>query len=172
LTALDCLKPRSKRSRALSKNARIIRCLADGEQMAEHRPNFRRKVMRYALLIYVQPWDSTPEQDTQVMEAYNAFGTEAVAADVMRGGEALHEAKTATSVRVRDGKVLVTDGPFAETKEEFGGFYLVEAPNLDEAIKWAAKIPGAVRGTVEIRPVVDFDAAVAAGESPAGIAAG
>jgi hypothetical protein len=128
--------------------------------------------MRYALLIYVAPWETTPEQDTQVMEAYNTFGRDALAADVMRGGEALHEAKTATSVRVRDGKVLVTDGPFAETKEEFGGFYLIEAPDLDEAIKWAAKIPGAARGTVEVRPVVDFDAAVAAGEAPAGIAPG
>ena len=115
---------------------------------------------------------STPEQDAEVMNAYNAFGTEAMAADVMRGGEALHEAKTATSVRVRDGKVLVTDGPFAETKEEFGGFYLIEAPDLDEAIKWASKIPGAVRGTIEVRPVVDFSAAVEAGEAPAGVAAG
>ena len=83
----------------------------------------------------------------------------------MRGGEALHEAKTATSVRVREGKVLVTDGPFAETKEEFGGFYLIEAADLDDAIKWAAKIPGAVRGTIEIRPVVDFEAAMAAGDA-------
>jgi hypothetical protein len=128
--------------------------------------------MRYALLIYVEPWESTPDEDVAVMNAYNAFGAEAMAADVMRGGEALHEAKTATSVRVRDGKVLVTDGPFAETKEEFGGFYLIEAPNLDEAIKWAAKIPGAVRGTIEVRPVFDFDAAVDAGEAPAGVAAG
>jgi hypothetical protein len=112
--------------------------------------------MRYALLIYVEPWDSTPEQDVEVMNAYNAFTRSAVAADVMRGGEALHEAKTATSVRVRNGETLVTDGPFAETKEEFGGFYLIEAANLDEAIKWAAQIPGAARGTIEVRPVVDF----------------
>jgi hypothetical protein len=112
--------------------------------------------MRYALLIYVEPWESTPEEDVAVMNEYNAFTRSAVAADVMRGGEALHEAKTATSVRVRNGETLVTDGPFAETKEEFGGFYLIEAPNLDEAIKWAAKIPGAVRGTIEVRPVVDF----------------
>jgi hypothetical protein len=111
---------------------------------------------RYALLIYVEPWESTPEQDVEVMKAYNAFTRAAVAADVMRGGEALHEAKTATSVRVRNGQTLVTDGPFAETKEEFGGFYLIEAENLDEAIKWAAQIPGATRGTVEVRPVVDF----------------
>src|SRR3954452_8791817 len=127
--------------------------------------------MRYALLIYVAPWESTPEEDGQVMEAYNVFGAEALAADVMRGGEALHEAKTATSVRVREGQVLVTDGPFAETKEEFGGFYLIEAPNLDEAIKWAAKIPGAVRGTIEIRPVVDF-AGADGDTAPAGTAAG
>ena len=113
--------------------------------------------MRYALLIYVTPWESTPEEDAQVMEAYNAFTQDAVKADVMRGGEALHEAKTATSVRVRKGEVMVTDGPFAETKEEFGGYYLIEAENIDEAIKWAAKIPGAERGTVEVRPVVDFE---------------
>jgi hypothetical protein len=139
--------------------------------MAEHQPR-GGKSMRYALLIYVAPWETTPEQDAEVMQAYNAFGAEAMAADVMRGGEALHEAKTATSVRVRDGNVLVTDGPFAETKEEFGGFYLIEATNLDEAIKWAAKIPGAVRGTIEVRPVIDFSAAVEADEAPAGIAAG
>ncbi|HLB44151.1 MAG TPA: YciI family protein [Candidatus Limnocylindrales bacterium] len=132
--------------------------------------------MRYALLIYVEPWESTPEEDTEVMNAYNAFTREAVAADVMRGGEALHESKTATSVRVRNGQTLVTDGPFAETKEEFGGFYLIEAPTLDEAIKWAAKIPGAVRGTIEVRPVVDFPSRRNAGDEgaapPATIAAG
>ena len=129
--------------------------------------------MLYALLIYVEPWTTTPEQDAKVMEAYNAFSAEAVAADVMRGGEALHEAKTATSVRVRNGQTLVTDGPFAETKEEFGGFYLIDAPNLDEAIKWAAKIPGASRGTVEVRPVADMAAAPdGANAAPAGIAPG
>ena len=74
--------------------------------------------MRYALLIYVTPWDSTAEQDTEIMNAYNAFTREAVAADVMRGGEALHEAKMATSVRVRNGETLITDGPFAETVEQ------------------------------------------------------
>ena len=120
--------------------------------------------MRYALLIYVEPWESTPEQDVEVMNSYNAFTRSAVAADVMRGGEALHEAKTATSVRVRNGQTLVTDGPFAETKEEFGGFYLIEAPDLDAAIKWAAQIPGAVRGTIEVRPVVDFPSPSNTGE--------
>ena len=131
--------------------------------------------MRYALLIYVEPWETTPEQDFEVMTAYNAFTQEVTEAGAMRGGEALHEAKTATSVRVRAGNVLVTDGPFAETKEEFGGFYMVEAENLDEAIKWAAKIPGAVRGTIEVRPIVDFPSPSNPGDeaaAPAGIAAG
>ena len=109
--------------------------------------------MRYALLIYVEQWDPTPEQNLEVMEAYNAFTKDAADADVMRGGEALEDAKSATTVRVRNGQTLVTDGPFAETKEEFGGFYVVEAPNLDEAIKWAAKIPGAARGSIEVRPI-------------------
>jgi len=111
--------------------------------------------MRYALLIYVEPPTVEPseEENAAVMKAYNEFTQEAVEAGVMRGGEALEDAKTATSVRVRNGQTLVTDGPFAETKEEFGGFYLIEAGNLDEAIKWAAKIPGAVRGTIEVRPI-------------------
>jgi hypothetical protein len=128
--------------------------------------------MLYALLIYVAPWESTPEEDAAVHEAYNAFGSDAMAANVMRGGEALHEAKTATSVRVREGKTLVTDGPFAETKEEFGGFYLIDVPDLDEAIRWAAKIPGAARGTIEVRPVVDFASAAEGNAPPAGMAAG
>ena len=109
--------------------------------------------MQYALLIYVEPFEPTDEENAEIMKAYNAFTQEAVDAGVMRGGEALQDAKTATTVRVRNGQTLVTDGPFAETKEEFGGYYLVEAPNLDEAIKWAAKIPGAVRGSIEVRPV-------------------
>jgi hypothetical protein len=109
--------------------------------------------MQYALLIYVEPFEPADEENAEIMKAYNAFTQEAVDAGVMRGGEALQDAKTATTVRVRNGQTLVTDGPFAETKEEFGGYYLVEAPNLDEAIKWAAKIPGAVRGSIEVRPV-------------------
>lgn len=109
--------------------------------------------MRYALLIYVQPWESTPEEDEQVMTAYNAFTKAAVDAGAMRGGEALHEAHQATTVRVRNGQTVITDGPFAETKEELGGFYLVEAADLDEAIGWAARIPGATRGSIEVRPV-------------------
>ena len=109
--------------------------------------------MRYALLIYVEPWESTPEEDVEVINAYNAFTRSAVAADVMRGGEALHEAKTATSVRVRNGETLVTDGPFAETKEQLGGYYVLDCENLDEALAYAAKIPAAENGSIEVRPV-------------------
>ena len=82
-------------------------------------------------------------------------------------GVELRPPETATTVRVRNGQTLVTDGPFAETKEEFGGYYLIEAPNLDEAIKWAAKIPGAVRGTIEVRPVWEIPDSAMAGEAHA-----
>ncbi len=76
----------------------------------------------------------------------------------LKAGEALHPSTTATTVRVRDGQTVATDGPFAETKEVLGGFYLVEAADLDEAIAYAAMIPGAVHGSVEVRPVFDFSA--------------
>jgi hypothetical protein len=131
--------------------------------------------MRYALLIYVAPPTEAPsdEENAQVMEAYNAFTQDAVEAGVMRGGEALEDAKSATSVRVRNGQTLVTDGPFAETKEEFGGYYLIDAPNLDEAIKWAARIPGAVRGTIEVRPVWEIpDSGLGDETNPAAMAPG
>jgi hypothetical protein len=72
----------------------------------------------------------------------------------MAGGEALLPVATATTVRVREGKTVTTDGPFAETKEQLGGFYIVDVANLDEAITWAAKIPGARSGSVEVRPVL------------------
>ncbi len=75
----------------------------------------------------------------------------------MAGGDALEPVSTATSVRVRNGKTVTTDGPFAETKEQLGGFYIVDAENLDEAIEWAAKIPTAEFGTIEVRPLMVFD---------------
>jgi hypothetical protein len=74
----------------------------------------------------------------------------------MRAGEALQPIASATTVRVRDGQTIATDGPFAETKEVLGGFYLVEAADLDEAIAYAAMIPGAVHGSIEVRPIFDF----------------
>ncbi len=114
--------------------------------------------MQYALLIYTEePAEAPPEEIMAAeMEAYNAFGQHITENGAMKGGEALAPTATATTVRVRDGRTISTDGPFAETKEVLGGFYLVEAADLDEAIGYAAMIPGAKRGSIEVRPVWDF----------------
>ena len=117
--------------------------------------------MKYLLTIYSDEsgWeDVTPEQGQEIMNAYWAFQQEVEQAGVFIAGEGLEPTSAATSVRVRDGERLVTDGPFAETKEALGGFYLLECENLDDALEWAAKIPSASWGTVEVRPVMDYDA--------------
>ena len=115
--------------------------------------------MNYMLLIYVDP-SQTPEIDTpeqkEMSDGYFAVTTEMRDAGKFLAGDALQGIETATSVSVRDGKVLTTDGPFAETNEVLGGFYIVDAEDLDEAIRWAAKIPGAAMGTIEIRPVMNI----------------
>jgi hypothetical protein len=116
--------------------------------------------MRYLLSIYGDEsgWnDVTPEQGAGIMAAYEAFGREAAAAGVLLGGDGLQPTSTATTVRVRDGERLLTDGPFAETREQLGGYYLVDVADLDEAIAWAAKIPGAAAGSVEVRPVMVYE---------------
>jgi hypothetical protein len=119
--------------------------------------------MQYALLIYTpEPTDQpSQEQMAAEMEGYNAFSQHIRDRGAMLGGEALDSVATATTVRVVDGKTVTTDGPFAETKETLGGFYLVEAADLDEAIAWAAMIPGARHGCIEVRPVWDYGAAAA-----------
>ncbi len=115
--------------------------------------------MKYLALIYSAP-NSHPQYGTPefatFMEGYN-IATERYRADrVLLAGEGLKPASTATSVRVRNGKTETMDGPFAETKEQLGGFYLLECTNLDDAIKYAAMIPSAKFGCVEIRPVMDY----------------
>jgi hypothetical protein len=120
---------------------------------------------RYAALIYETASDAAPnpQEWAAVMEAYNHFGEVAGAAGVIGGGEALQPTSTATTVHVaggaKGGDVITTDGPFAETKETLGGFYLLDCADLDEAIRWAAQIPGAWLGRVEVRPVIDFSQA-------------
>jgi hypothetical protein len=117
--------------------------------------------MQYLLTIYddESSWnDISPEESGQIMAAYGAFTESVKAAGVMLGGEALQPTSTATTVRVRDGETLTTDGPFAETREQLGGFYLLECKDLDEAIGWAAKIPGARAGSIEVRPIMDYEA--------------
>ena len=110
--------------------------------------------MQYLLLIYEneQRWNQG-YMDAEMAE-YNAFGKEFATA--IKGGNALQPTATATTVRVRDGKLLTTDGPFAETKEQLGGFYLVEANDQKHAEAMAAKIPGARFGSIEVRPIMTF----------------
>jgi hypothetical protein len=118
--------------------------------------------VKYALLIYDEntanpsPEPPDPAVVGQVMEQYNAFTTEIREAGVYLGGEALQPNTTATSIRIRDGRTVTTDGPFAETKEGLGGFYVIDVPDLDAALAWAAKCPGSWFGTVEVRPLVDW----------------
>jgi hypothetical protein len=115
--------------------------------------------MEYLLTIYGDESGfahATPEQGAAMMDAYTAFGDKH--AGVIKGGHGLQPTATATSVRLRDGERLVTDGPFAETKEQLGGYYLIDVDDLDTAIAVAAEIPGAQGGTVEVRPVMDYEA--------------
>jgi len=114
--------------------------------------------MQYAMLIYTdETRDSraSPQEQEAVMAAYNAFGERY--REKIVGAEALLPTSAATTVRAREGKTLSTDGPFAETKEQLGGFYLVKCENLDEAIAIAANIPGAAHGSIEVRPVMVFE---------------
>jgi len=114
--------------------------------------------MRFLALIYGDEQGEavrTPADVQAVMAGHQAFGAEAGAAGVIGGGEALQDIATATTIRDVDGKDVITDGPFAETKEQLGGFYILDCADLDEALKWAAKIPHP-GGCVEVRPVIDF----------------
>jgi hypothetical protein len=114
--------------------------------------------MRYALLIYGDQSDwqnATPEDSQATMDAYYKFTNDIRERGLMQAGEALQPFTTATTVRVRNGETLTTDGPFAETKEQLGGFYIVDCKDLDEATEIAARIPGAESGSIEVRPVMD-----------------
>lgn len=112
---------------------------------------------QYAALIYSRDVDWTEPQYAEEMKQYTEFGQDAEA--LIRGGAALYQTSTATTVRVRGGRggdVVTTDGPYAETKEALTGFYLLEAEDLDAALKLAAQIPAAWDGAVEVRPVLQF----------------
>lgn len=99
----------------------------------------------------------TDEQNGALYGAYSVFSEDIEKSGQYVGGNALMPTDTATTVRVRDGETLISDGPFAETKEQLGGYYLLECANLDEAIASAAKIPSAKDGCVEVRPIMVFD---------------
>lgn len=112
--------------------------------------------MQYMLLIYEPDRQTrTPEEWAAMMPAYMAYTEGLQAAGVLVDGSALADTGSATTVRVRDGKRAITDGPFAETKEFLGGYYLLECATLDQALEHAAACPGAVRGSIEVRPVMD-----------------
>jgi hypothetical protein len=128
--------------------------------------------MRYVLLIYgpERTEEVPPDVQQQVMVGYRQF-TEAVRARGILGpAEALEPTTTATTVRVRNGQTLTTDGPFAETKEALGGFYIVDARDLDDAIELAARIPGALDGSIEIRPIWEVPAEAGSSTQAAGTA--
>jgi|SRR5215472_558615 len=110
--------------------------------------------MQYLLLIYENEKRFSQGYDPAEMGEYETFGKEF--SKSIQGGNALQPTQSAKTVRVRNGKPVNTDGPFAETKEQLGGYYLVEASDIDQAMKMAAKIPGARFGSVEVRPIMQF----------------
>ena len=115
--------------------------------------------MKYLLLIYEDERiaaQMTQEQQGALFQAYNEYTAAIRAAGVLLGGEALTPSSTATTVRVRTGKTTTTDGPFAETKEQLGGLYFIDVPDLDSALKWAARLPSAATGSIEVRPVLNY----------------
>ncbi len=116
--------------------------------------------MKYLLQIWGDErefFESGPEGIMQMVEEYRALTEEMQAAGVFLLGEGLQPTATATSVQVRNGETTVTDGPFAETKEQLGGILLIECADLDQALEWAARVPGARGGTIEVRPVSEYD---------------
>lgn len=112
--------------------------------------------MQFLALIYAGEDQDDVDVETLIAQ-YQVFEEQLETAGNLLGGNALEAVSTATSVRVRNGQSELIDGPFAETKEQLGGYYLLECKDLDEALKWAAKIPSARYGTIEIRPVMVFD---------------
>ena len=127
--------------------------------------------MRYLCLIYENEtaWEAVPPPESEaIMDEYFQFTDDIRKNGKYVAGEALHPTASATTVRVRNGKVSTTDGPFAETKEQLGGFYLIEATDLNDAIQVASRIPSARHGSIEIRPVVDFSAEPVKREQEAG----
>ena len=114
--------------------------------------------MQYMLLIYHNEKNplSQSEQTTMYQE-YMAFTQDIVKNGKFKAGDPLQPTSTATTVQVRNGKTITTDGPFAETKEQLGGYYLVDAKDLDEALAIAARIPGAKHGSIEVRPVMQMN---------------
>lgn len=116
--------------------------------------------MRYLLLLYFDEnhWDASPAEERQAAHlGYGRLTADLADSGKLGAGDALQRTQTATTVRVRDGEVLMTDGPYAETKEQLGGFYLIDAEDLDEAVQWATRVPAHGNMAVEVRPIMEIN---------------
>ena len=112
--------------------------------------------MRYLLMIYgdeSQMNKVAPDDASQMTQAHGAYAEALVKAGAMQGGQRLRPTSDATSVRVRNGKTEVLNGPYAETREQLGGYYIIDVPDLDAALSWAARCPSSSHGTIEVRPI-------------------
>jgi hypothetical protein len=128
--------------------------------MSAIKPIKRSNAMQYLLMIYrneAELGKLGAAERQQMMADYGAFTQSIVQSGHFKAGDGLQPTTTATTVRVRDGKMLTTDGPFAETREQLGGYYLVEAKDLDAALGIAARIPGAKTGSIEVRPIMIYN---------------
>jgi hypothetical protein len=123
--------------------------------------------MKFMLLLWGDEshWEeASPEEAAAEMKRWEDYSAQLVAAGAMVSGEGLQGSATSRTIGVRNGERIVTDGPFVETKEQLGGFYVIECASMDEALEWAAKVPSAERGSTEVRPVIDYEA-VSGGEA-------
>jgi hypothetical protein len=116
--------------------------------------------MKFMLLLWGDEgqWaDMSEEEAAAEMERWNDYSNQLIAAGAMVSGEGLQASATSKTLRVENGEQVVTDGPFAETKEQLGGFYVIECASMDEALDWAAKVPSAEQGSTEVRPVIAYE---------------
>lgn len=132
---------------------------AHQRQLYESDPT-KGRMMRYMLLIHASEQEEAamaPEAMGEMMAEYGRFSEALAESGAMVGGDRLRPTTEATTLRIRDGKDHLLDGPFAETKEQFGGYYMIDVENLDQAIEWAKRIPSAKMGSVEIRPIWEME---------------
>jgi hypothetical protein len=128
--------------------------------MSAIQPDNRSEAMQYLLMIYgneAEKIKMSPTDRKALSAEYGVYTQSIIQSGNFKAGDGLQPTTTATTVRVRDGKIMTTDGPFAETREQLAGYYLVEAKDLDAAIGMAARIPGAKDGSIEVRPVMIYD---------------